>query len=357
MNQNVVNALVKFTLAIFVSLLVAGCYDSYMEREGEIAVNAFLEEMSPELARKIANIEKEISITEEKIREISELKIKHPKYAGKIETSRRQWEVLQDKLKRSLKEIREVVESAYVTYELDKIQGGNQFNKIAADLLSAADSVLASAGTTKDAIEDALNEPLPSLDDDVSDDDGSKSSPDIPKPTEPTSETKEEFEPVEPSIEPKDDEIVEEPELKPQNDETVEEPTGLKPQKTTNEPPHNISSLCEAKASLADARFNLMMMAMSTDKTEQEAYLVEIDKASTDFEKVLAAMLKDEIDNDQFTALLETWTVFKNIRETEFIPAILAGDKDKALEINGIQAERMNTMIGIIQALSGENCD
>ena len=356
MNQNV-NALVKFTLAIFVSLLVAGCYDSYMEREGEIAVNAFLEEMSPELARKIVNIEEEISLTEEKINQLSELKIKHPKYAGKIETSRRQWEVLQDKLKHSLKEIREVVESAYVTYELDKIQGGNQFNKISAELLSAADSVLASAGTTKDAIEEALIEetpPLPSKADRTS-------SPDIPKPTEPTSETKEEFEPVEPSIEePKDDEPVEEEptELEHQNDETVEEePTGLKPQKTTPLSPHKISSLCEAKASLADARFNLMMMAMSTDKTEQEAYLVEIDKASTDFEKVLAAMLKDEIDNDQFTALLETWTVFKNIRETEFIPAILAGDKDKALEINGIQAERMNTMIGIIQALSGENCD
>jgi len=343
-----VNALVKFTIALFVILLVAGCYESYMEREGEIAVNAFLEEMSPELARKIDKIKEEISITEDKIIELSELKLKHPKHAGKIETSRRQWAVLQDKLKLSLKEIREVVESTYVTYELNKIQGGNQFNKISDELLSAADSVLASAGSTKDAIEQALNEVenqhLPSLDD------VSKSSSDIPKPIERnTSETKEdEFETVEesPTVE--------------MTVEAVEElPTELNPLNTTNKPlsAPNISSFCDAKTSLADARLNLMMMAMSTDKTEQDAYLVEIDKASTDFEKILAAMLKDEIDNDQFTTLQETWTVFKNTRETEIIPAIRAGDNEKVLEINGIQAEHLNTMIGLIQAINGDNCD
>ncbi len=319
-----------------------------MEREGEIAVNAFLEEMSPELAKKIDKIKEEISITEDKIIELSELKLKHPKHAGKIETSRRQWAVLQDKLKLSLKEIREVVESTYVTYELNKIQGGNQFNKISDELLSAADSVLASAGSTKDAIEQALNEVenqhLPSLDD------VSKSSSYIPKPIERnTSETKEdEFE------------TVEEPPTVEMTVEAVEElPTELNPLNTTNKPlsAPNILSLCDAKTSLADARLNLMMMAMSTDKTEQDAYLVEIDKASTDFEKILAAMLKDEIDNDQFTALQETWTVFKNTRETEIIPAIRVGDNNKVLEINGIQAERLNTMIGIIQAINVDNCD
>jgi hypothetical protein len=330
-------------------LQVAGCYESYMEREGEIAVNTFLEEMSPELARKIASIEEEISLTEEKIREISKLKLKHPNYAGRIETSRRQWEVLQDKLKHSLKEIREEVESAYVTYELDKIRGGNQFNKISAELLSSAKSVLASAGSTKDAIEQALseveNQPLPSSDD------VSKSSSDIPKPTERnTSETPEELETVKapPTVEITVEAVEKPPtEPKPLNTTDTDKPLSSP----------NILSLCDAKTSLADARFNLMMMANSTDKTEQDAYLVEIDKASTDFEKVLAAMLKDEIDNDQFTALQETWTVFKNTRETEIIPAIRAGDNEKVLEINDIQAERLNTMIGIIQALSEDNCD
>jgi len=343
------NIWIKFAIAFFIFFTVTACYEEKMKKEGQLAVNAFLAEMSPELARKIGKIKEEIFLTEEKINKLSELKLKHPNYAGRIETSRRQWKVLQDKLILSLNEIREVVESTYVTYELDKIQGGNQFNKISDKLLSSADSVLASAGITKNAIEQALNEvenqPLPSLDN------ISKNSSDIPKPIErntyETYETHEELETVEPPTVEMTAEAVEEP------------PTELKPLNTTNKPLSfpNIPSLCDTKTSLADVHLNLMMMAMSTDKTEQDALKVEIDKASTDFEKVLAAILKDEIDHDQFTALQETWTVFKNTRETEIIPAIRAGDNEKVSEINGIQAERMNTMIGIIQVLTEDNCD
>jgi hypothetical protein len=339
------NIWIKFAIAFFfIIFTVTACNE---EKEGQLAVNAFLAEMSPELARKIDQIKEEIFLTEEKIDKLYELKLKHPNYVGRIETSRRQWKVLQDKLILSLKEIREVVESTYVTYALDKIQGGNQFNKISGKLLSSADSVLASAGVTKNAIEQALNEvenqPLPSLDN------ISKNSSDIPKPIEHnTYETHEELK------------TVKEPPTIEMTAEAVKEPlTELKPLNTTNKPlsSPNIPSLCDAKIFLADVHLNLMMMAMSTDKTEQDALKVEIDKASTDFEKVLAAILKDEIDNDQFTALQKTWTVFKNTRETEIIPAIRAGDNEKVSEINGIQAERMNTMNGIIQVLTEDNCD
>jgi len=119
-------------------------------------------------------------------------------------------------------------------------------------------------------------------------------------------------------------------------------------------------TICDARISLADARFNLMMMVMSTDKAEQDALKVEIDKASADLERVIAAMLKDEnkIDDSQLTILLETWTAFKNTRETEIVPAIYAGDNMKAIGIaTGIQAGRMMTMEGIIQALNGDNCN
>jgi hypothetical protein len=337
------NIWIKFAIAFFfIIFTVTACYEDKMKQEGQLAVNAFLAEMSPELARKIDQIKEEIFLTEEKINKLSELKFKHPNYAGRIETSRRQWKVLQDKLILSLKEIREVVESTYVTYELDKIQGGNQFNRISDKLLSSADSVLASAGITKNAIEQALNEvenqPLPSLDSD------------IPKPIERnTSETHEALE-----LET----VVEEPPTVEITAEAVEEsPTKLEPLNTTNHPlsPPNIP--CDAKTFLADVHLNLMMMAMSTDKTEQDAFKVEIDKASTNFEKVLAAIFSDDIYNDQFTALQETWTEFKKTRETEIIPAIRAGDNEKVSEINSIQAERMNTMNGIIQVLTEDNCD
>jgi hypothetical protein len=335
---------IKLAIAFFIIFTVTACYEDKMKQEGQLAVNAFLAEMSPELARKIDKIKEEFFLTEEKINKLSELKFKHPNYAGRIETSRRQWKVLQDKLILSLKEIREVVESTYVTYELDKIQGGNQFNRISDKLLSSADSVLASAGMTKNAIEQALNEvenqPLPSLDN--------------PEPIE--RETYESNEALE-----LEETVVEEPptvEIE-MTAEAVEEepPTELQPLNTTTHPlsPPNIP--CDAKTFLADVHLNLMMMAMSTDKTEQDALKVEIDKASTDFEKVLAAIFKDEIDNDQFTALQETWTVFKNTRETEIIPAIRAGDNEKVSEINGIQTERMNTMNSIIQVLTEDNCD
>ncbi len=344
--QNV-NALLKFMMTLFVILSLVGCYESYMEKEGQNAINAFLEEMSPELARKIANIEKEITLTEEKINQLSKLKLKHPNYAGKIETSRRQWAVLQEKLKLSLKEIRDVVESSYVTYELDKIQGGNQFNKISDELLSSADSVLADASTTKNAIEQALteveNQPVPSLDD------VSKPSSEMPQPIRHTSETPEKFETVKeaPTVEMT---AIEKP------------PTEFKARKPPIQPlpPPNISSLCDAKRFLATVRLNLMMIVISTDKTEQDALKVEIDKASRNIEKALAAMLQNENQNDgsQLTTLQNIWATFKNSYETEIMPAIRAGNNNKASEIAGLQAEQMKTMNGILlHDLDEENCD
>ncbi|RKZ37359.1 MAG: hypothetical protein DRQ49_16350 [Gammaproteobacteria bacterium] len=120
------------------------------------------------------------------------------------------------------------------------------------------------------------------------------------------------------------------------------------------------ATICDAREALADARLNLMFMVMSMDKAEQDALKVEIDDASTELEKVIAAMLKDEnkTDDGQLTAVQNTWAAFKNTRETEIVPAIYAGDNIKAIGIaTGIQAERMDTMNGSIQALNGDNCN
>jgi hypothetical protein len=119
------------------------------------------------------------------------------------------------------------------------------------------------------------------------------------------------------------------------------------------------ATICDARIALAEARLNLMMMVVSTDKAEQDDLKVEIDKASIDLEKAIAAMLKDEnkIDDAQLTTLEETWAAFKNTRETEIVPAVYAGDNDKAVGIaTGVQAGRMKIMNGIIQALNGDNC-
>jgi hypothetical protein len=131
--------------------------------------------------------------------------------------------------------------------------------------------------------------------------------------------------------------------------EPVKEPSVEAVEKPPIEPTiNNKPFLCNAKTSLADAHLNLMMMIISTDKAEQDALKREIDNASTQFEKAFATL--HEIDNDEFTALQEIWIVYKNLRETKIIPAIMAGYNDQALEMaNGIQAERMKAMKGIIQ--------
>jgi uncharacterized protein YecT (DUF1311 family) len=119
-------------------------------------------------------------------------------------------------------------------------------------------------------------------------------------------------------------------------------------------------TICDARIALAEARFNLMMMVMSTEKAKQDALKVEIDNASTALEKAFDAMLKDEnkTDDAQIKDFQKTWAKFKNTRETEIIPAIYAGDNMKAMGIAmGIQAERMTKMTDIIQALNGDNCN
>jgi len=334
--------LIKFVLAFFIILTVTACFD---EREGQQAVNAFLNEMSPELARKISKIRKEIYLTKEKIDALTELKRQHPKYAGKVETARRQWKILQNKLIQSLKDIRDVVEGSYVTYKINKIQGGNQFNKISGELLSSADSVLASAGTTKEAIEQALNDVvsphLPSLDN-ASNNISSDISPE---------------EPIRDNTFETDDTVAVEEQSTDETEETVEigeeePPTRLK-QATSH--PISSKSSCDAKTSLGDARFYLMMMVISTDQTEQNSSKAEIDKASTELERSLAMLNQTD---DQVITLQETWAAFKNTYETEILPAMQVGENDKASEIaNGIQAERMKTMNGIFQNINGDNCD
>ncbi|MFK5969773.1 MAG: MCP four helix bundle domain-containing protein [Candidatus Marithrix sp.] len=120
------------------------------------------------------------------------------------------------------------------------------------------------------------------------------------------------------------------------------------------------ATICDTKSALVDARLNLMMMVMSTEKEEQDDLRIEIDKASINLDNALATMLKDEnkTDDAQLTNLQNTWSEFRNTRETDIIPAIYAGNNDKAIEIaTGIQAGRMDDMNGVIQALNGDNCN
>jgi len=120
------------------------------------------------------------------------------------------------------------------------------------------------------------------------------------------------------------------------------------------------ATICDAKVALADARLNLMMMVMTEDRAEQEALKVEIDDATIKLETVMDAMLNDrnKSDDSQLTILQDTWAKFKNTRETKIVPAVYAGDNEKAIGIaTGVQAKRMAIMNGAVQALNGDNCN
>ncbi len=119
-------------------------------------------------------------------------------------------------------------------------------------------------------------------------------------------------------------------------------------------------TICNAKSALADARLNLMMMVMSTEKAEQDFLKRAIDKASIVLEKEIDILLKDDNKNDdaQLKIFQSTWHQFKNTRETQIIPAIRAGNHPKALKIAiGVQAKRMKIMNGVIRALDGDDCN
>jgi len=101
-------------------------------------------------------------------------------------------------------------------------------------------------------------------------------------------------------------------------------------------------------------------MVMTWDRAEQEALKVDIDDATIKLETVMDAMLNDrnKSDDSQLTILQDTWAKFKKTRETKIVPAVYAGDNEKAIGIaTGVQAKRMAIMNGAVQALNGDNCN
>jgi len=100
----------------------------------------------------------------------------------------------------------------------------------------------------------------------------------------------------------------------------------------------------DACANLAAARGALVAMLDETDASKLDDYVEKIQAASAALDADLTAMAGGP-DAAKADAFKPVWEAFKGTRETEIIPAIKAGDKDKAKGIaTGIQAERMKEM-------------
>ena len=100
----------------------------------------------------------------------------------------------------------------------------------------------------------------------------------------------------------------------------------------------------DACANLGEARAQLVALLGEADAAKYDGYKAKIQAASKALDGNLAAMAGGP-DAAKADAFKPVWEAFKTTRETEIIPAIYAGDKEKAKGLaSGVQAGRMKEM-------------
>lgn len=109
----------------------------------------------------------------------------------------------------------------------------------------------------------------------------------------------------------------------------------------------------DLRAALSNARETLVTMLTHKDKRGSEQQ--KIVKASANAVSEKLSKLKAPAGKEaQFKELVDTWNAFKKTRETELVPAILAGKEDEARKIaGGIQKERITKCQQLISDLGG----
>ncbi len=96
----------------------------------------------------------------------------------------------------------------------------------------------------------------------------------------------------------------------------------------------------DLRTELTAARESLVTMMVNKDKRGADQQ--KIVKSTADTVSAHLAKLKAPAGKEaQFKELVENWNAFKKTRETELVPAILAGKDEEAKKIaGGIQKER-----------------
>jgi len=109
----------------------------------------------------------------------------------------------------------------------------------------------------------------------------------------------------------------------------------------------------DLRTEMTAARESLVTLVVNKDKrgADQQKLVKETaDKVSAHLAKMKAPAGKEA----QFKELTETWAAFKKTRETELVPAVLAGKDDDAKKlVNGIQKERYTKCQQILGDLGG----
>jgi hypothetical protein len=100
----------------------------------------------------------------------------------------------------------------------------------------------------------------------------------------------------------------------------------------------------DACTNLGEARAQLVALLGEADAAKFDGYKAKIQAASKALDADLASMAGGP-DAAKADAFKPVWEAFKTTRESEIIPAIYAGDKEKAKGLaTGVQAGRMKDM-------------
>jgi hypothetical protein len=115
-----------------------------------------------------------------------------------------------------------------------------------------------------------------------------------------------------------------------------------------------IAGSAELLETMKKARASLVALLDTSDQGTQTVLIKEIHAATAEADAKLDAMLADaSLAEDAKTKLADvkaTWEEFKKTREEEIIPAIQAGEVEKAKGIaTGVQKERFKKIISLLE--------
>lgn len=113
------------------------------------------------------------------------------------------------------------------------------------------------------------------------------------------------------------------------------------------------AGLSDILAALQMARAKLVTLVASTDRETQTALVEQIKAATEEVDAKVAVLLANPSISAEMKGKLSDfnsiWIEFQHARNTQIIPAALAGDKEKAKNIaQGIQVERLRKMIELL---------
>ncbi|MFM2065876.1 MAG: hypothetical protein RLZZ584_785 [Pseudomonadota bacterium] len=113
------------------------------------------------------------------------------------------------------------------------------------------------------------------------------------------------------------------------------------------------NEFADLRGKLSAARESLITLLVNKDKRGADHQKVVRDTADA-VSAALAKLKAPPGKEAQFKELVETWNAFKKTRETELVPAILAGKDEEARKVaGGIQKERITRCQQLVGELGG----